>query len=67
MKIATPTKAQVEMTIRAKAFAGDTVREHRVLVDDVSVRVYDSTAGHFTLCHSLSKATVRKIIAKAGK
>lgn len=61
-----PTKAQVEMTVRAKAFSGEGVRQHRVMVDDVNVRVYDSVAGHFTLCHSLSKKTVARIIAKAA-
>ena len=61
-----PTKAQVEMTVRAKAFTGEGVREHRCMVDDVHVRVYDSCAGHFTLRHSLSPRTVRRIIAKAA-
>lgn len=61
-----PTKAQVEMTIRAKAFSGEGVRQHRVMVDDANVRVYDSVAGHFTLRHSLSKKTVAKIIKAAA-
>jgi hypothetical protein len=65
MKIKTPTKAQVEMTVRCKAFSGEGVKEHRVRVDDVSVRVLDPVSGHYTLCHSLSKAAIKRIIARA--
>lgn len=61
-----PTKAQVPMTIRARAFTGSPVRTHRVLVDDVNVRVYDPVAGYYTLCHVLSPAAVRRIIRKAA-
>ena len=61
-----PTKAGVVITARAKAFSGEGVREHRMLVDDVSVRVWDSVAGHYTLRHSLSDAAVRRIIRQAA-
>lgn len=61
-----PTKATVEMTVRAKAFTGEGVKTHRVMVDDVNVRVYDSVAGHFTLCHSLTPKAVKRIIARAA-
>ena len=61
-----PTKAMVEMTVKAKAFTGEGVRSHRVMVDDVNVRVYDATAGYFTLCHSLSKSSIKRIIAIAA-
>lgn len=61
----TATKAQVEMVVRCKAFSGEGVKDHRVRVDDVNVRVQDPVSGHFTLCHSLSKATVKRIIARA--
>ncbi len=60
-----PTKAQIEMTVRCKPW-GQPTKNHRVMVDDVNVRVYDPVAGHFTLCHSLSKASVLRIIAQAG-
>jgi hypothetical protein len=62
----TATKAQVEMTVRCKAFSGEGIKAHRVRVDDVNVRVYDSASGHFTLCHILSRATVNKIIKRAA-
>lgn len=65
--MASPTKAQVPLTVRAKAFAGEGVREHRVMVDDVNVRVWDAVAGCYTLCHSLSRAAVKRIIALAAK
>ncbi|MCE5336801.1 MAG: hypothetical protein LLG06_19665 [Desulfobacteraceae bacterium] len=45
----------METTIRARAFSGEGIREHRVMVDgDGTVRVYDSAAKHFTRCHILS-------------
>ena len=57
------------ITMRAKAFSGEGVREHRLAVDgDGTVRVWDSVAGHYTLCHSLSGAAIaraREIAAKA--
>lgn len=62
----TPTKAQVEMTVRCKAFTGEGIKNHRVMVDDVNVRVYDDVAGYFTLRHILSRATVSKIIKRAA-
>lgn len=61
-----PTKAGVEITVRAKAFSDEGVRKHRVLVDDVNVRVWDSVAGHYTLCHSLSRSAVKRIIRQAS-
>lgn len=50
-----------KLTIRAKAFAGRGVETIRCTVDAGSVRVWDSTAGHYTLCHSLSPAAQRRI------
>lgn len=54
--------------IRAKAFAGEGVRLNKCLVSrDGTVRVWDSVAGHYTTCHSLSSAAqlrVRKMAAK---
>ena len=61
-----PTKAMVELTVRAKAFSNEGVRDHRVMVDDANVRVLDSVAGHFTLCHSLSKSAIKRIIKLAA-
>lgn len=49
-------------TIRAKAFAGEGIRTHRVAVDtDGVVRVWDSVAGYYTTCHSLGRAAIRRI------
>jgi hypothetical protein len=44
--------------MRCKAFASDKFAlMHRVQVaPDGSVRVWDSVAGHYTLCHDLSVA-----------
>ena len=65
----TPKKAMVELTARCKPFTGEPVANHRVMVmvDDVNVRVYDPVAGYFTTCHSLGKAAIKRIIAKAAR
>ena len=55
------------ITIRARAFAGESVRAQRVSVDeDGTIRVYDAVAGHYTTCHSLSASAQRRIRAVAA-
>ncbi len=50
------------LTIRAKAFANEGVKSHKVSIDsDGTVRVWDSVAGFFTTCHSLSQSAIRRI------
>ncbi len=50
------------VTARAKAFAGHSIQSHKFLVDpDGVVRVWDSVAGHYTTCHSLSASAIRRI------
>ncbi len=57
-----------EITVRCKAFSGEGVRENRVMVDeDGTVRVWDSVAGHYTLCHSLSPDSQRRIARLAAE
>jgi len=57
----------IEITARAKAFSGEAVRQHKFCVQsDGSVLVWDSVAGHYTQCHSLSKS-VKKRIAKLAR
>lgn len=73
-----PTGEQImskEINIRANAFGR--VENLRVMVAPVEVmpltratvrgliRVWDSVAGHYTLCHSLSQSAVRRIHAIA--
>lgn len=49
-------------TARAKFFADNGVTTEKVRVDaDGTVRVWDSVAGHYTVCHSLSKAAAKRI------
>jgi hypothetical protein len=49
------------ITTRAKAFAGR-LQTIRAMVDtDGTVRVYDSVAGYYTTCHSLSDSAQRRI------
>lgn len=49
------------ITVRAKAFSGEGVRQHKVMVDGAAIRVWDAVAGHYTTCHSLSAAAQRRI------
>tara|TARA_R110000822_G_scaffold17178_4_gene57951 strand:+ start:1282 stop:1515 length:234 start_codon:yes stop_codon:yes gene_type:complete len=59
------------LTIRCKAFSLEGVRSNRVMVGadrmdgneviEGQVRVWDSAAGSFTACHSLSAKTIAKI------
>lgn len=50
------------ITTRAKAFSGRSIETIRASVDaDGTVRVYDSVAGHYTTCHSLSPSAQRRI------
>ena len=65
--------AERYLTVRCKAFSGEGVRSHQVMVeaDRVEgrnvirghVRVWDDVAGHFTACHGLSHAAIRRIRA----
>lgn len=50
------------ITIRAKAFSTEPLGTYRATVEgDGTVRVYDSVAGHYTTCHSLSASALRRI------
>lgn len=67
-----------EVTIRAKAFSGEGVRTHRVLVDADTflpmtktvvhglVRVWDRVAGHYTSCHTLTREAKKRARAAAA-
>jgi hypothetical protein len=58
----------VELTIRCKAFSGEGARENKLLVEpgrNGAVLVWDSVAGHYTACHSLSARTQAKIRSQA--
>ena len=65
---ATAQNNNVELTIRCKAFSGDSVRENKVLVEpgrNGAVLVWDSVAGHYTSCHILTIRTQAKIRSQA--
>ncbi len=56
-----------EVTTKAEAFSTESAREYRFAVEaDGTVRVWDSVAGHYTTCHSLSASAVRRIRKLAG-
>jgi hypothetical protein len=64
----TTTTESTKITARAKAFRGEGVREHRFLIDaDGTVRVWDSLAGHYTTCHTMSQAVQKRIAKLTGK
>lgn len=51
-----------KITARAKAFSNEGIKTHKFSVDaDGTVRVWDSVAGHYTTCHSLSKSAEARI------
>jgi hypothetical protein len=55
------------VVIKAKAFSSESVKTHKVAVDaDGTVRVWDSVAGHYTTCHSLSRSAQAKARKLAG-
>jgi hypothetical protein len=62
------SKSPIEFELRCRAFSGEGVRANwlRVTADDV-VLAYDSVAGHYTRCHSLTPATERRALAKAAR
>lgn len=50
-----------EISTKAKAFCGR-MESIKAMVDaDGTVLVYDSVAGHYTTCHSLSQSAIRRI------
>lgn len=60
----------VEIKARCVAFSGEAAREHRVAVEfdgdyANSVRVWDSVAGHYTTCHSLTGRAKARLIRLA--
>ena len=58
----------LETTARCRAFSGDKIREHKIIIDaDRTIRVWDPPAGHYTNCHCLSRATQRRIIREHVK
>ena len=60
--------AEVLMCARCRAFRGERVRLNTILVDSVdTVRVWDSIAGHFTACHSLTDWHTARIRSAARR
>lgn len=54
-------------TVRAKAFSGQGVREHEVMVDDGRVRVWDPVGKIYTVCHSLTASAQKRILKLAER
>jgi hypothetical protein len=63
MTTATQTTGNFTFSARCKAFAAEGVRDNLLMIDGDSLRVWDSAAGYFTSCHSLSKAVQKRLIA----
>jgi hypothetical protein len=61
--------SKVKITARAKAFSGEGARRNLFLVEGSEVMVWDSVAGHFTDCNSLSdgaKARIARLARSAA-
>jgi hypothetical protein len=59
---------EIEITTRARAFAGRPIEDVRCRLDaDGTVLVWDSLAGHYTRCHSLGDSAIRRIRRLAAK
>lgn len=57
---------EFELNYRCRAFSGAKIGDHRMLVSKgLTVRVWDPIAGHYTLCHSISRRNLAHIVAKA--
>jgi hypothetical protein len=55
----------IKLTVRCNAFGK--IETHSVMVEAGSVLVYDSIAGHYTRCHSLSASACQRICKLASK
>ena len=51
----------IEIVARAKAFSNEGVREHKFLVSEDAVSVWDPIAGHYTTCNSLTQSAQKRI------
>ena len=52
---------QAVVMVRARAFSGEGVRWHKAMVGrDGSVAVWDSVAGHYTVCHAMCRRAIRR-------
>ena len=59
--MATTTNQDRQIEMRCRAFTATPIQLHRIRVSaDGTVRVYDSIAGHYTTCHSLSQGAQRR-------
>lgn len=56
------------VTMRCKAFSPGVTAVYTLRVDDDgTARVYDSVAGHYTVCHSLGQDDIRRARKIANK
>ena len=59
-----------KLTVRARFFSARPIETRRVLVEpDGTIRVWDKVAGHYTVCHALSRSAERRIrqLARAAR
>lgn len=63
----TATNSEIKITARAKAFSGYPIGTYKFLVSADDVRVWDSVAGAYTNCNSLSDGAKRRIRKLATK
>jgi hypothetical protein len=63
----TAQKSEIEFTGRARAFSGQGLRTYRFMLTHGELRVWDSVADHYTTCHSLTPAMVRRLAKSATR
>ena len=57
---------EVKTTLRCTPFSALPIGPYRLAIeDDGTVRVWDSVAGHYTLCHALSGRTQKRLFELA--
>ncbi len=55
------------LTARCKAFTGQGVRTHDILIDEYqTILVWDVVAGYYTNCHILSDRQQSRLLKLAG-
>jgi hypothetical protein len=57
-----------KLTVRARFFSRLPIETRDVLVDeDGTIRVWDDVAGHYTVCHSLTRSAARRVRRMASE
>lgn len=67
MKTQNPSLSDIKIQTRFRAFSGEGVKINKALISGSQVRVWDKAAGHYTVCHSLSKRQQSRLVGIAQR